>query len=230
MGAALLAITSVSDAAAMSYGLISLPDGSNAIVAQGRIEGNETGRLLSIMQANAGGATPRTLILSSPGGNMVSALHLGEAVRRLGLRTSVGSISVNSAGQPVLTRGACGSACVFVLMGGVSRTMRPGSLIGVHSPQISVASGGRSYVVDPATSRHLIRATEPILRSYARHMGVSPNLISVAHGVPHESARVLTPSEINRYGLVTGGNRRVVAKVSAGEQRGLGKTRTSKQR
>jgi hypothetical protein len=119
---------------------------------------------------------------------------------------------------------------VFVLMGGVSRTMRPGSLIGVHSPQISVASGGRSYVVDPATSRHLIRATEPILRSYARHMGVSPNLISVAHGVPHESARVLTPSEINRYGLVTGGNRRVVAKVSAGEQRGLGKTRTSKQR
>jgi hypothetical protein len=51
VGAALLAITSVSDAAAMSYGLISLPDGSNAIVAQGRIEGNETGRLLSIMRS-----------------------------------------------------------------------------------------------------------------------------------------------------------------------------------
>jgi hypothetical protein len=206
---ALFIIANCSGAAAMSYGLVSLHDGSTAVVAQGRIEGNEASRLLAFMQANAAGGLPRTLYLSSPGGNMGSALHLGATVRQLGLRTSVGRIAVNSAGQPVITSGVCGSACVYVLMGGVSRTMRPGSLIGVHSPEFALVSGERRYVVDPVTSRYLIQRTEPVLRSYARHMGVSPTLISVAHGVPHHGARVLTPSEINRYGLVTGGVRRV---------------------
>jgi hypothetical protein len=212
--AALLLITVCADARAMSYGLVSFPDGSAGIVAQGRIEGNEAGRLLAFMQANSTGGTPRTLYLSSPGGNMVSALHLGQTVRQLGLRTSVGRIAVNSSGQPVITSGVCGSACVFVLMGGVSRTMRPGSLIGVHSPEISLVAGGQRYVVDPVTSQYLIRSSEPVLRSYARQMGVSPTVISVAHGVPHHGARILSPSEVNRYGLVTGGAKRVTQRAS----------------
>lgn len=198
----------------MTYGLITLADGSPAIVAQGRIEGNEAARLLALIQANSASGMPRTLFVSSPGGNMVSALHLGETVRRLGLRTSVGRIAINSLGHPVVTSGVCGSACVYVLMGGISRTMRPGSLIGVHSPEFALVSGGRRYVFDPATSLYLTRRSEPILRSYARQMGVSPNLINVAHGVPHHSGRILTPSEINRYGLVTGGARRVPQRAS----------------
>ena len=212
--AALIVIASWGDATAMSYGAISLQDGSTAIVAQGRIQGNETERLLSFLQATSNGSVPRTLILSSPGGNMVSALHLGQTVRRLGLRTSVGAIRIDSFGQPVLTSGLCGSACVLVLMAGVGRTVPPGSLIGVHSPQVSVVSGGRSYIVDPATSQYVIQATEPVLRSYARQMGVSPSLIRVAHGVPHHGVRVLTRSELNRYGLVTGGVRQAAQKAS----------------
>jgi hypothetical protein len=215
LGAALLVSTALCDARAMSYGLITLGDGRPAIVAQGRIEGNEAARLLTLIQANPTGGMPRTLFVSSPGGNMVSALHLGETVRRLGLRTSVGRIAVNSLGQPVVTSGVCGSACVYVLMGGISRSMRPGSLIGVHSPEFALVSSGRRYVFDPATSRHLTRRSEPILRSYARHMGVSPSLISVAHGVPHHSGRILTPSEVDRFGLVTGAARRVPQRASS---------------
>jgi hypothetical protein len=119
----------------------------------------------------------------------------------------------------VLTSGVCGSACVYVLMGGVSRTMRPGSLIGVHSPQISLVAGGRRYAVDPVTSQHMIRASEPVLRSYARQMGVSPALISVAHEVPHHGARLLTRSEANCYGLVSGGARGGIQKAS--KKRGI---------
>ena len=211
---ALLLIASWGDATAMSYGVISLQDGSTAVVAQGRIQGNETERLLSFLQASSSGSLPRTLILSSPGGDMVSALRLGATVRQLGLRTSVGAIGLDASGRPVLTPGLCGSACVLVLMAGVGRTVTPGSLIGVHSPQVSLVSRGRSYLVDPATSQYVIQATEPVLRSYARHMGVSPTLISVAHGVPHHGVRVLTPSELNRYGLLTGGARRSVQKAS----------------
>ena len=75
----------------------------------------------------------------------------------------------------------CGSACVFVLMAGVKRTIRPGSLVAVHSPQVSVTAAGRRYDLDPATNRRVVRGAEPILRSYAQHMGVSPSLIGVAH-------------------------------------------------
>ena len=212
-GLALLA--SYSDAAAMAYGLVSFPDGTTAVVAQGRIELNEAGRLLAGLQLVArGGHAPRTLIISSPGGSMVGALHLGEIVRRLGLQTSVGRIAINSSGQREVTSGLCGSACMYVLMGGVSRTIRPGSVVAVHSPEISVTAGGRRYIIDPMTTRRVVRGTEPILRSYARHMGVDPNLISVAHGVPHHGARVLTPSEISRLGLVTTGTKRGPQKTS----------------
>jgi hypothetical protein len=138
--AALLLIASWGDARAMSYSVISLQDGSTAVVAQGRIQGNETERLLSFLQATSSGSLPRTLILSSPGGDMVSALRLGATVRQLGLRTSVGAIGLDASGRPVLTSGLCGSACVLVLMAGVGRTVTPGSLIGVHSPQVSLVS------------------------------------------------------------------------------------------
>jgi hypothetical protein len=220
LGAALVLSTAVSEAAAMSYGLVTLGDGRPVIVAQGRIEGNEAARLLALMQANSAGGMPRTLFVSSPGGNMVSALHLGQTIRQLGLQTSVGWIAINSFGQPVITSGVCGSACVYVLMGGTRRTMRPGSLIGVHSPEFALVSAGRRYVVDPATSQYLTQATEPVLRSYVRQMGVSPTLINVAHRVPHHSGRVLTPSEISRYGLVTsGGNKVVRARRASARQR-----------
>jgi hypothetical protein len=209
---AVLVLAACTDANAMSYGVISFSDGSAGIVAQGRIEPNEGGRLLAFMQANAAGGLPRTLYLSSPGGDLGGALQVGQTVRRMGLRTAVGRIAVDSSGQSVITSGVCGSACVYALMGGVTRTMRPGSLIGVHSPEISLVAGGRRYVIDPVTSRYLIRTSEPVLRSYARQMGVSPTVINVAHGVPHHGARILTPSEVNRYGLVTGGTKRVTGK------------------
>jgi hypothetical protein len=212
--ASLLTVMGCSEASAMAYGLISMPDGSTAVIARGFIQRNETARLLSFLRLASASGMPRTLIISSPGGNLVSAVHLGETVRRLGLQTSVGYVTVNSSGERVLTSGLCGSACVFVLMGGVRREIRPGSVVGVHSPQLSVVSGGRRYNVDPATSQQAVRASEPILRSYARHMGVSPSVISVAHAVPHHSARVLTRSELNRYGLVTGGARGAVRRAS----------------
>jgi hypothetical protein len=215
-GAALFA--SHGDANAMRYGLVSLPDGSTAIMAAGRIERNEAGRLLSALRI-ASASAPRTLILSSPGGNLEGALQAGEAVRRLGLQTSVGGLTVNSSGQRELTRGVCGSACVFILMAGVTRTIRPGSLVAVHSPQVAVTAAGRRYNLDPATNQKVVRAAEPILRSYAQQMGVSPTLIGVAHAVPHSRARVLSQAEINRYGLVTGRTGRSPANASQGAGR-----------
>jgi hypothetical protein len=213
----LSALTVAGGAEAMTYGLVPFQDGSAAIVARGRIEGNETARLLTVWQAaQERGVVPNALIVSSPGGNVASALDLGQTLRQLGLRTVVGALAETDGGQPVVTGGNCHSACVMVLMGGVNRSVLPGSRVGVHSPQIQVVLRGQNYVLDEATTRYMVQRTEPALRSYARHMGVNPALIDVAHGVPHTSIRTLTSSEMARYGLVTSGpGRRATRKAEA---------------
>jgi hypothetical protein len=206
---ALFALVSGGGAQAMSYGLVPFQDGSTAIVARGAIDGNESARLLSFLEeASSSGRAPRTLVISSPGGNMVSALRLGLTLRQLGIRMVVGSIAQDAFGQRSLGAGQCHSACVLVLMAGVDRVVIPGSRVGVHSPQVLLVTEGRAYRVDGALTRMMVQGTEPVLRSYARHMGVSPAVIDVAHRVPNNGIRTLSSSELAHYGLVTYGNTR----------------------
>ncbi len=127
-------------------------------------------------------------------------------LRQLGMKTIVGSLTQAPDGQRTLTAGGCHSACVMVLMAGVGRSVLPGSRVGVHSPQVVVVSGGHGYRLDASTNRAMVQGAEPMLRSYARAMGVSPALVDVAHGVPHTSVRTLTSSELSRYRLVTSGS------------------------
>jgi hypothetical protein len=196
-------VTGARQAAAMSYGLASHANGSTAVVAQGRIHRNEAMRLLSFLQASGVGTVPRTLVISSAGGELVGALALGQTLRRLGIRTVVGSIGHDEYGRATVSAGRCHSACVFVLMGGVARSVLPGSLVGVHAPQPVFVSGGRAYIPDEGTTRYLVPRTAPMLRLYARQMGVSPRLVDVAHVVPHTTVRALSSSELARYSVGT---------------------------
>ncbi len=103
-------------------------------------------------------------------------------------------------------------------MAGVDRSVLPGSRVGVHSPQVVVVAGGQGYRLDETTTRYVVQRSEPVLRSYARAMGVSPAVIDVAHGVPHTSIRTLTSSELSRYRLVTSGSGRDVTPSAAGKR------------
>src|SRR3954447_6983598 len=187
-------------AQALTYGLAALSNGSTALVAEGRIHRSDATRLLSLVQ---GRAMPSTLVISSPGGELVGALAVGETLRRFGIRTVVGSITADVYGNASIGPGRCHSACVFVLMGGTARFVVPGSLVGVHSPQPVMVVGGRAYLPDSETTRHMIQQTAPVLRLYARQMGVSPSLVDVANDVPHTTVRNLSSSELARYSLVT---------------------------
>jgi hypothetical protein len=200
-------------AQAMSYGLVAVGDGRcagqcpSAIVASGKIEGDESERLLAFLQSLDPNSTlPRNFIVSSPGGDMVGAVDLGLKLRRLGVRTVVGSVAPNPyGGEAVLMPGVCGSACVFVLMAGTNRVVVPGSQVAVHAPQVVLVGQGRSLVLGGPVSQMLIQGTEPVLRSYARQMGVDPAVIRLAHRVPNEARLTLTSTELSRYRLVTGG-------------------------
>ena len=213
------ALASVSSAQAMSYGLLPFQDGSSAIVAQGQIGRDEAVRFLAAMQvAQERGAMPSMLIISSPGGNLGSALKLGQVLRQLRMRTLVGSVAQDADGQRALTAGGCHSACVMVLMAGIDRSVLPGSRVGVHSPQVVVVAGGQGYSLDETTTRYVVQRSEPVLRSYARAMGVSPAVIDVAHGVPHTSIRTLTSAELARYRLVTSGSGKNAARSPDGKR------------
>jgi len=197
----LCVLTGAGSAQALTYGLATLSNGSTALVAEGRIHRSEATRLLSLLQQS--GATPSTLVISSPGGELVGALALGETLRRFGIRTLVGSITADVYGNASIGPGRCHSACVFVLMGGTARSVVPGSLVGVHSPQPVMVVGGRAYLPDSSTTRYVVQRTAPLLRLYARQMGVSPSVVDLANGVPHSTVHNLSSSELTRYSLVT---------------------------
>lgn len=206
---AFLSLVGGGHAQAMNYTVMPFLDGTTGIVAHGRIEGNESARFLSALQG--AGGTPRTMVISSPGGDMMSAIALGQTVRQVGIQTVVGSLGRTAYGQSAFGPGNCASACVLVLMAGVQRAIMPGSRVGVHAPSVVMVSGGRTYALDDATTRYMVQGTEPTLRSYARQMGVSPGLIDVAHRTPSSTIRTLSPGELSRYGLVTYGSGRATA-------------------
>jgi len=211
VAAALGALIGQDDAHAMSYGLTAIEDGRCtadcplAIVARGRIDEQESERLLAFLQ-RVGSSTgiPRNFVVSSQGGDLKGALVLGTVLRQLGVRTVVGSVAPSPVGgRSILMPGVCGSACVFVLMAGIDRHVLPGSQVAVHSPQVIVSGQGQSFVLEGALSRRVIRRVEPVMHSYARQMGVDPAIVSLANRVPHETRHTLTPSELSRFRLVT---------------------------
>jgi hypothetical protein len=105
-------------------------------------------------------------------------------------------------------RGFCGSACVFVLMGGRTRTVAPGSTVAVHSPRRVAASIDPEAVGSTELASGFRDQVLQGLTDYARGMGVDPALIRLSMTVPHHSRRVLTAAEIRRFRLASASGRR----------------------
>ena len=120
------------------------------------------------------------------------SLQLGLAIRALGLNATVGGLREGGIG-----RGFCGSACVFVLMGGRTRNVAPGSIVAVHSPKRVVASIPRRWARLSRTGLQEQGGFGP--DGLCRAMGVDPALVRLSMTVPHTARRVLTAAEIRRF-------------------------------
>lgn len=199
------ALAGISDASAMTYRAVAIDDGTcgdscpAAVMATGPIEVDEHARFARFIAGVDTRNLAPLLVLHSPGGNVAGSIRLGFLARRLGIRMLVGRLTAQG-----VAPGTCASACVYVFMGGAERRLVPGSRLAVHAAR-SIGITQRDILgAGTIDAQSVPGSFDAAMREYAQTMGVSPALIDLASSVPHETAHVLTPSEISSFRLVTG--------------------------
>lgn len=158
------------------------------IYLEGYIDTGATARLeraLDVQQVRSA-----VVFFDSPGGHVVEAMALGRVLRGRRLATSVGA---RTADIVVPQAGHCYSACPIAFAGGVRRSLEPGSVLGVHRAENSVP------VTDEVSFQGVV--TQQVT-TYLAEMGVSPELVTIMAGVPHDAIRELTTAEAVRLKLV----------------------------
>lgn len=127
----------------------------------------------------AGQARVRQMQLNSTGGDLEAALAIGRLMREM------------SFDSLVLPRGACHSACVFVLAAGVDKVVK--GEVGIHRPyfpQIAAAE------VAPA-----LRAVKAEAEAYLDEMNIPTRLVEDMFSVDPAAMRILTEAELGAYRL-----------------------------
>ncbi len=162
------------------------------IYLEGYIDNGATARLERVLDAER--VRSAVVYLDSPGGHVVEAMALGRALRERGYATSVG---VRAPGSALPRAGRCYSACPIAYAGGVRRSLEPGSVLGAHRAANSVP------VPDETAFQQVVTGQ---VKDYLIQMGVSPELVTVMSGVPHQAIRELTTDEAVRLRLVNAGD------------------------
>ncbi len=192
-------------ASAMSFSLAELnvdscsPRCPAVIVASGEIGLNSSDEFFAFVRSQAlSRDVASTILMTSPGGNVVGSLKLGALIRTLGFNIMVGQVR----GGAFLT-GRCYSACAYTLAGGKRRIVPEGSEVGVHAAW-SRTSSMRDIVgsgsIDPQFESGRVAT---VLSRYLSTMGVSPQLVALAETTPSSEIRVLTRTELSRLKLAS---------------------------
>jgi hypothetical protein len=151
------------------------------IIAEGVIalESAESFRALAAQL----GASRVTVQLSSAGGNLTGGIQLGNALREA------------NAAVVVQNKSRCVSACVYTMLGGVTRRVNTSGRIGVHrfhpdTPDEAVPKVLADYVID-------------MLKRYVLQMGADATLIHLAANVAPDTVHYLSADELRRYRIIT---------------------------
>jgi ATP-dependent protease ClpP protease subunit len=121
--------------------------------------------------------------LNSEGGDVEVAIAIGRQLRRFQAQ----AITFN--------QGKCYSSCVFILAGAVRRSLSDS--IGIHRPYSS-STDQRDYQATQVTQRRLAK----LVKDYLEEMNVSPSLYDAMVAIPPEKMRLLSQTELERYGLL----------------------------
>ncbi|NIK46012.1 hypothetical protein [Variibacter gotjawalensis] len=147
-----------------------------------------------------------TVVLDSGGGAVNASLELGRKFRELEIRTTVGRSvrlsGANSKRAKIANDGECASMCVFVMLGGVHRTVPAEARMSVH--QIWPGNKRGDSSAESYTAEELVRIQRDVGRiaSYTVEMGGDIGLFELAMKIPPwERLRSLSQAEMRRLRL-----------------------------
>ena len=147
-----------------------------------------------------------TLVLDSPGGNVIPGLALGREFRRLEITTSVGK-AVKVPGEQRSTispRASCNSMCVFLLLGGIQRHVPDEARILVHQIWPSNKRNDANAATYSAGNVVAIQRVNGDIGRYIVDMGVDIELFEISSRIPPwEDMRRLTRKELRRMKVST---------------------------
>jgi ATP-dependent protease ClpP protease subunit len=124
--------------------------------------------------------------VDSQGGELFATLEIGRIMRAEGASISVGPGA------------ACISACVFLLMGAIERTISGDARVGIHRPSLQAPQEGGPR---QASEDEIVAAMFEQLVLYAQQMNVPRTIIDALMLVPPDRVELLSASELATYGI-----------------------------
>ncbi|MGH6725995.1 MAG: hypothetical protein ACREB8_05545 [Pseudolabrys sp.] len=148
-----------------------------------------------------------TVGLDSDGGSVLGALSLGRAIRRLGMTTTVGRVSVLDQAKRrarLVSQAYCESMCAFVLLAGVERRVPADARVMVHQIWLGDRRDDPTAANYSAEDLVLVQRDIGRLAQYTVDMGGSIELLDLALRIPPwEPMHALTAQETRRTHLAT---------------------------
>lgn len=139
---------------------------------------------------------PLTVMLNSPGGDVIAGLRLGREIREQGFNTQVGRAQRLPAGGHQLRMGDCASACTFAFLGGLSRYAED-DVIGVHRFYPGNLEPDERVILRPGDE-----AVAAMIKVYAVDMGVDGSFIDISLAVPPADMRYMSNTELRELAVV----------------------------
>lgn len=137
---------------------------------------------------------PLAVVMNSNGGNLVGGIRLGQAIRRLGLKTEIGrttpdpDVPTNQMQGP----GGCYSACAYAFLGGVRRTAVSGTY-GVHQFYSDAYFDAPAQKAFTAIDLSGQQALTGVILAYVVEMGADPQIVVAANRMRPDE--IFKPSE-----------------------------------
>lgn len=150
------------------------PSCQSVIIGVGQIDQQSPDQFKAIAKELPQGSW---LVLTSPGGSVVSAMRLGQQIREAGFNTTIGSTDYSPPN--------CFSACAYAFAGGVSRHIPVGSKYGIH----------QFRGMDKALSEDEAQKMSATLSAYLDVMGVDRHLLDYAQVTTSDKMSVLTVAQ-----------------------------------
>lgn len=163
-----------------------IEDLNSTVYLRGDIAAGWPERFVSTLEAMdrkcGAGRLTYTVVLDSSGGNVESALAMGQILR------------ATAATAYVRNGATCGSACVFVLAGAVQRVVDGN--VAIHRPFFTDSK----LVGYAERQRRYTRLRKDILKFF-QAMNVPTGLLDAMLVVPPDEGHVLSEQELEKYGL-----------------------------